>query len=261
MKVKKVSAVWALASTAFLHTACTPTTIALQPVSSGSRVQIISLEPGKVRQDVDGAESVAKGAGTGALTGAGGGIYIAEACGPLILFCAPAFAVVGAGVGLVGGTIYGAIIALPEEKETEFNRMMATRFSQTSPQRSLEQAFEKHGERIWEIVEASPDAIVKLKLDSFQMKQYSSSELAIHLQASFAASYPSHSEKETRYFQFNYMGLRHPVDYYLEDEGRYFREEFDRGIASLATQMATSLRWKMNASPIARSPTGTIEFY
>ena len=235
--------------------ACSSSPTKLRAVPDKTRMQVISVVPDKIRDDVDGREAVGRQAGKGALNGAGMGAYVGSACGPLFIICSPVFAVAGGAIGLVGGGIYGGVIALPEEKEAAFNEIIANNFSENPLHKQLEQAFINAAIKNWEFTDENPELTVSLKLEKFELSQHSGDELAIHLTASFFVTYAQQEGKPTGVFAFSYKGDRHKVDHFLENQGKNFNEEIHLAQLTLAKRIYDYLKNPIYSRP--RSSSGS----
>ncbi|MCB1669479.1 MAG: hypothetical protein KDI29_00065 [Pseudomonadales bacterium] len=213
----------------------------LEPIMPDIRVQTQNQRSLADSDPINGdsfvMNSVAAGGAGGVLVGTLAGL----GCGPLFFFCAPlAGATIGA-VGFIAGGIFGAATSLNREEQQAFMAILDATFSDTSPDTALTGSFVTLAGERWTLVDASPDRLIMLRFDEFNVVQLSPDRFSLKLVASFTVENPLQQQSNPRRYRFEQQTPARELDYFLEQTGTNFRNEFTRGVDALVNQMVNSL--------------------
>ena len=231
---------------ALLVSGCVTQPTGPDPLQPG--VAAISVETAHVKNadlDVDGnGASVGKNlvVGTlgGAVAGAAGGAYMSLACGPFVLFCAPVFAIAGAGagviVGSVAGTVNGVITGLPAEKAKQFNATVTETIDEALLHQQLHQRFVTAANPHWTIDSGAINR-VDLQIKALRFEQMKDD----HLKLVMCASTRVKSPRRTRTWYFKFDSTAQHIDTWLSDDGALMQQAVDAGMEHLAGDMVEAL--------------------
>ncbi len=221
-----------------LASACAsqPEYAVFQSIPEGTVVMLNA--PGKVAETPDAqstGESAGNTAARGAVKGAAGGAYVGMqvgmACGPFAVVCIPAFAIAGAGAGLVvggiGGSIVGAAKGLPREKAEEFEAIIAATLDAEEPTAILSEKFKAAAAQTWQFAEVDPGVYLSVNLESLQLEQFTNDQLILNTQSTLIVSYGPNPADRTRKFLFDQASDSHHIDEWLADDGQLLMDELD----------------------------------
>jgi hypothetical protein len=162
------------------------------------------------------------------------------ACGPFVLFCAPMFAIAGAGagviVGSVAGTVNGVITGLPAEKAKQFNATVTATIDEALLHQQLHQRFVTAANPHWTI-DAGATNRVDLQIKGLRFEQMKDD----HLKLVMCASTRVKSPRRTRTWYFKFNGASEHVDTWLSDDGALMQQAVDTGMEHLAGDMVEAL--------------------
>lgn len=216
-----------------LITACAGQ-VAVQPVTAGSQIHLITTAADIKTPDVGTAgemvgKNAAKGAGMGAVGGAGLGFGASVACGPFIIICAPIFAGGGAAIGLVAGTTVGAIDgglkSLPREKADALQEIISATFTELDFAQILRSEFGQQQANYWTISDAKGNLQATLTLDDLYIEQLRKDQLSLHMRVSMRVRHGPDKDDLSDPVIYEFRSPDRHVDYWLADDGRNFRAD------------------------------------
>ena len=226
-----------------LITACAGQ-IPVQPVAAGAPINLITTAADIKTPDAKTAgamvsRNAAKGAGMGAVGGAGLGGGASIICGPFIIICAPVLAGGGAVIGLVAGSAAGAIDgglkSLPRDKAQALQEIISATFAEADFPQTLQGEFEQQQANHWTIADAAGQLQVTLTLDDLYIEQLSKDRLSLHMQVSMIVRNGPDKDDVSDPVVYEYRSPNRHVDYWLADDGQKFRADisnaFSRNVA------------------------------
>jgi hypothetical protein len=230
-----------------LITACAGR-IPVQPVAEGTPIHLIATAPDIKTPDAKTAgamvsRNAARGAGKGAVGGAGLGVGASIICGPFILFCAPVLAGGGAVIGLVAGSTVGAIDgglkSLPRDKAKALQEIISATFTELDFPQTLQGEFEQQQANHWTIAGAEGQLQVTLTLDDLYIEQLPKDQLSLQMQVSMIVRNGPDKDDVSDPVIYEYRSPSRHVDYWLADDGQKFRADISN---AFSTNVAKTIR-------------------
>lgn len=180
------------------------------------------------------------GAVGGAAVGAATGAVFGMACGPMALVCVPLGAVVGAGVGLVGGGAMAGTYAgrggISGEKAKQFNEATIHLIDEDGLARKLHERFVASANSHW-VIEGNSSNTAKLFVRSLRFAQQRGDNVRLVLDVEMDVNLGGRAET----FEFKYAGRFQHVDDWLANDGERFQLEIDTAIEDVIRKMIASL--------------------
>ena len=225
--------------------------VPVQPVAAGTHIHLTTSAAGIETPNARTAgemvsRNAAKGAGKGALGGAGLGVGASIICGPFIILCAPVMAGGGAAIGLVAGSTAGAIDgglkSLPREQADALQEIMSVTFTEQDFAQTLHSEFEQQHANHWTISESEDNLQVALTLDDLDIAQLSKDRLSLHMRVSMIVRHGPGKDDVSDVIYYDYRSPSHHIDYWLEDDGQNFRAEISNAVNSNVAKTIRTLK-------------------
>ena len=257
MKAHRLAAAMCVAATTLAGCASKPRYTELTPVPPGSRIQVvIDLLEVESPDAMDAGEAMSRGAALGTVGGLAGGIAggleASIMCGPLFYVCAPAMAVAAVGaaaVGGVGGSVHGAIIALPAEKAGALEGLIRDYLGSKNILDVMRGDFAQRQQGRWQLVESSTDTVVTLGVESLRLDQFAGDELMIRLTSYLRVRYGPDEHEVTKRMLLNAASKRHHVDYWIANGGANLEAELNAVLAENSRQIVAVLSQRLRGGP------------
>ena len=223
----------------------------LQRLPEGQTLQLLVSVPPIEAAKVDGdAESVGKGAAVGAGGGAAAGatVGLAESlwCGPYILFCAPVFALVGAGggaiVGGIAGGVGGAIQGLPAEKAAALESIIAVTVAELDVEQTIRHEFDNNNRDFWHVSQSPVTPQLSFAVEAIFVEQFGKNELSLQTITSLVVRYSANETDSTKRILFKFTSDRYHVDHWIARDGANLRQAVNGGLAESVRQAVAALR-------------------
>ncbi len=230
-----------------------PSFTTLRPLHPQEVIQISSDKTESIDTQVDGSESIKKGMASGFAGGGQAGFEGGFECGVFFIICSPLMSVVGATVGTVVGGAVGYAEALSEDKAKQFNLILVSTFKEININEFLVEQFSTKASKTWQIKEQQFTATINIKIDGLYFTQHIGDELVMMLSASMIVNYPDLVENQnTKRFIYPFISTKHPIDYWIENDGDNLHYEIYSGLEHISSLMQDSLETPPTIRPPAR---------
>ena len=239
-----------LLTTISMITACAGR-VPVQPVAAGTQIHLITTAADIKTPDAKTAgamvsKNAAKGAGKGALGGAGLGMGASIVCGPFFMLCAPVMAGGGAAIGLVAGSAAGAIDggmkSLPKEKADALQEIISAAFTELDLAQTLHGEFEQQHANHWTISDAEGNLQVTLTVDDLYIEQLPKDHLSLQMRASMIVRHGPDKDDVSDPVFYEYRSPKRHVDYWLADNGRNFQADIAHAYETNIRNMIRTLK-------------------
>jgi hypothetical protein len=113
--------------------------------------------------------SVGHDAASGALTGATAGALSGLFCGPFLLFCVPAGALMGAGAGVAAGATVGLAESLPKDRVAQLDERLKRLQQSVDPVLELHTHVIDRAGKHWELTDDTTGKVVTLEVQNLSL--------------------------------------------------------------------------------------------
>ncbi len=181
MRVSKKAPVMALAL-CVLQAGCA-TTPHVAPIDRGSAVAFVVV-PVQTAQGTTVVRStaVSHDAASGAMTGATVGALSGLTCGPLLLFCVPIAALMGAGAGVAVGATAGLTEMLPKDKVVQLEDRLRRLQQSVDPLIELKTSVLDQAGKHWELTDDTSGKVVNLEVQKLHLTADRNKNIALVMQ-------------------------------------------------------------------------------
>ena len=215
---------------ALVISGCASTQVAthaqLMPLNEGSPIHVVIEIEGVLPPDaLDAIEATGAGVKSGAIGGAGLGMYASQGCGPFFFICLPVTTIIGAVGGTIIGGGVGAAIALPEDKAIVLEQIVKEYLGKESISENVLTEFERQQKGRWIMVEEDARVKVTLGIESLIFDQFSGEKLLIRLTSNMVVSYGPGAADKTKRILLKAESEKHHVDYWMAANGTTLKAE------------------------------------
>jgi hypothetical protein len=240
-----------LTALALAGCASQPQFLSLQRLPAGQTIELVvavpSIAPAKVDGDGEAlGKGAAQGAGGGAAMGAAAALPYSIVCGPLILVCAPALALMGAGggaiVGVIGGTVGGAIRGLPPEKAARLETIIGTTVGALDVEQTLRSEFQLNNQQNWHVLKQPTTPQITVGVEAIYIDQLRKNELTLQTVTSLVVRYGPEDRAVTKKILFKVASEPDHIDHWIAGEGANLKHAVTAGLAESMRQIVVVLR-------------------
>lgn len=213
----------------------------LRGIAPGATIHIVGTQPQiKVPDARTAGESVATATALGAIGGAayGGasGLMMGFECEEMFIICGPVGLVFGAAGGLlIGGGEGGgqaASVALPKEKASKLEVILASLINGGSLPEALVQEFKAQSQQRWNVVDGPASTEIMLGIKYLSIHQTRNDHVMMFVTNTMVLRYGPDPTNTSKRILSTYRSEKRHIDYWIENDGVNLRSEIHAGFAA-----------------------------
>lgn len=215
----------------------------LEKIEAGQEVAIVSADRGSEGATIEISNKViGKDAGTGAVGGMVAFAPLGLSCGPWAPLCVPFTAMVGAGVGALGGAVVGVAESLSSETKQQLRGRLDAYREANDPRQRVVEAIADQAKAHWTITPAGSAMTVVVKLEEVSLHALREDRIALVVKAAVGIRRPGENAKtEPDTKTFDYVGPESDVRQWIEDRNDFVARSFDHAFGHIARRVVADL--------------------
>jgi hypothetical protein len=218
-------------------------TTRLEKIESGETIAIVSGNRGAEGATIDISNKViGTDAGAGFAGGLIAGAPLGLSCGPWAVLCVPFTAMVGAGIGALGGSVVGLAESLSSDTRQQLQAKLEAYRARNDPRQRIVEAIADRAKDRWTIALAGAVRTVVVTVEEVSLHALREDRIALVVKAAVSLhgagqAVPAYPDAKT----FVYLGSSSDVRQWLEDRNDFVARSFGTAYEYIGRMVVSDL--------------------